>query len=93
MPLRRRVLSLGALIIWAGVLPGLPGGAAARADVVFDDCQPTADGGVSCDTRPTGDTLMDDEDARFGLFDDASPGWSEFEPFEDDDDMFGGSGT
>jgi hypothetical protein len=92
IPLRRCVLCLGTLI-WAGVLPGVPGGVAARADVVFEDCHPTADGGISCDTRPTGDTLLDDEAARFGLFDAASPGWNEFEPFEADDDMFGGNGT
>ncbi|SBO43418.1 hypothetical protein [Cyanobium sp. NIES-981] len=92
MPLRRCVLSLG-LLVGSGVLPGLPGGAGATADVVFDDCRPTADGGVSCDTRPTGDTLLNDEAARFGLFDAASPGWSEFEPFEADDDMLGGNGT
>ncbi|MFQ6537921.1 hypothetical protein [Aphanothece stagnina] len=62
----------------------------AAADVVFDDCHPTADGGVTCDTHPTGDTLMDDVDARFGLFNEASPGWNEFEPF--DDEGFGGNG-
>jgi hypothetical protein len=64
-----------------------------RADVQFEDCQPTADGGVTCDTRPTGDTRLDDLDARYGLFDEASPGWDEFEPFQGDDDMFGGNGT
>jgi hypothetical protein len=45
---------------------------------------------MSCDTRPTGNTLMNDQDARYGLLDQASPGWQEFEPFQGDDEMFGG---
>jgi len=65
----------------------------AQAGVMFDNCQPTPDGGVSCDTRPTGNTLDDDEAARYGLFDEASPGWSEFDPYEGYDDMFGGNWT
>jgi hypothetical protein len=65
----------------------------ARAGVEFDNCQPTADGGITCDTRPTGNTLADDEAARYGLFDEASPGWSEFDPYEGYDDMFGGNWT
>ncbi|QNI71502.1 hypothetical protein [Cyanobium sp. NS01] len=83
------------------LLGALPGAAAlglglvppSAANVVFDDCQPTADGGVTCDTRPTGETRVDDEAARFGLYDAASPGWNEFEPFEADDEMFGGNET
>ena len=63
------------------------------ADVEFEDCQPSADGGVTCDTRPTGNTRLDAFDARFGLFDEASPGWNEFEPFGGYGDMFGGNGT
>jgi hypothetical protein len=65
----------------------------AQAGVAFDNCQPTPDGGISCDTRPTGNTLDDDEAARYGLFDEASPGWSEFDPYEGYDDMFGGNWT
>lgn len=61
--------------------------AAARADVRFDHCMPTAAGGITCDTQPQGDTLLDDEAARYGLFDQASPGWSEFSPFGWDDDI------
>jgi len=68
-------------------------GPSALAGVVFDNCQPTADGGVTCDTRPTGNTRMDAFDARYGLLDEASPGWNEFEPFQGDDDMFGGNET
>ena len=64
-----------------------------RAGVEFDNCQPTPDGGVTCDTRPTGNTLDNDEAARYGLFDEASPGWSEFDPYEGYDDMFGGNWT
>ncbi len=64
-----------------------------RADVRFENCQPTADGGETCDTSPTGNTRLDDLDARFGLFDEASPGWNEFEPFQGEDDMFGDNGT
>ncbi|MFM2157881.1 MAG: hypothetical protein RLZZ124_355 [Cyanobacteriota bacterium] len=80
---------LGLLIALAAVV--LP--PAGRAGVEFDNCQPTPDGGITCDTRPTGNTLADDEAARFGLFNEASPGWAEFDPYEGDDDMFGGNET
>ena len=40
-----------------------------------------------------GNTLADDEAARYGLFDEASPGWAEFDPYEGYDDMFGGNWT
>ena len=78
-----------ALAAAVAVLAAAPG----QAGVRFENCQPTADGGLTCDTRPTGNTLMDDEAARFGLFDEASPGWSEFNPYEGYDDMFGGNET
>ena len=77
------------LVAAVAVLAAAPG----QAGVRFENCQPTADGGLTCDTRPTGNTLMDDEAARFGLFDEASPGWSEFNPYEGYDDMFGGNET
>lgn len=64
-----------------------------QAGVEFDNCQPTADGGISCDTRPTGNTQMDDEAARYGLFNEASPGWSEFDPDQGFEDDFGGNET
>ena len=73
------------------VLALLP--APGRAGVAFEDCQPAAGGGITCDTRPTGNTLADDEAARYGLFDEASPGWAEFDPYEGYDDMFGGNWT
>jgi hypothetical protein len=80
----------GVAVALAGFLvPLVP----AQAGVEFDNCQPTADGGISCDTRPTGNTLMDDESARYGLFNDASPGWSEFDPDQGFEDDFGGNDT
>ena len=85
---RRRLL---AVLLVVGLLPLTT--APAAAGVVFDNCQPTPDGGVSCDTRPTGNTLDDDEAARYGLLDEASPGWAEFDPYEGYDDMFGGNWT
>ena len=50
-------------------------------------------GGISCDTRLTGNTQMDDEAARYGLFNDASPGWSEFDPDQGFEDALGGNDT
>ena len=83
----RSALAVG--VISTGLLVGQPG----RAGVEFDNCQPTADGGISCDTRPTGNTQMDDEAARYGLFNDASPGWSEFDPDQGFEDDLGGNDT
>lgn len=73
---------LPAALIVLGLL-SLP--LAAVAQVRFIDCAPTPDGGISCDTQPEGDTLLDDEAARFGLFQGASPGWNEFLPYGDGD--------
>jgi hypothetical protein len=64
-----------------------------QAGVRFENCQGAADGSISCDTVPTGDTLADDQAARFGLFDNASPGWSEFDPYAGYGDDFGGNQT
>jgi len=80
-------------LLAGGICFGLLLGQAASAGVEFDNCQPTADGGISCDTRPTGNTQMDDEAARYGLFNDASPGWSEFDPDQGFEDDFGGNDT
>jgi hypothetical protein len=82
------ILSGALLVLTCCFFPAL-----ARSGVVFDDCQPTPDGGVTCDTRPTGNTLLDDEAARYGLFNEASPGWAEFDPYQGYDDMFGGNET
>ena len=78
---------------WLVVLLLIAGALPSSAGVEFTDCQPASGGGVTCDTRPTGNTLMDDEAARYGLFDEASPGWSEYDPYEGYDDMFGGNWT
>jgi len=78
-----------ALALAAVLLPLAP----VLAGVEFDNCQPTADGGISCDTRPSGNTLMDDESVRYGLFNDASPGWNEFDPDQGFEDDFGGNDT
>jgi len=66
---------------------------AVRAGVQFENCIHGSDGSITCDTVPTGDTLMDDESARFGLLQNASPGWSEFDPYEGFEDEFGGNQT
>jgi hypothetical protein len=65
----------------------------ALADVRFENCVPLAGGGITCDTQPEGNTLTEAEAARFGLLDEASPGWNEFEPYEGVEDMFGGNQT
>ena len=83
----RSALAVGG--ISTGLLVGQPG----RAGVEFDNCQPAGDGGITCDTRPTGNTQMDDEAARYGLFNEASPGWSEFDPDQGFEDDFGGNET
>lgn len=86
-----RVLGLAGFLLMLPI--PLLAATSVRADVVFENCQPAGDGGISCDTRPTGNTLMNDEDARFGLLQQASPGWNEFMPDEGYDDMFGGNDT
>lgn len=63
----------------------------ARADVRVQNCAPAPGGGITCDTRPEGNTLFNDEAARFGLFNDASPGWDEFNPYQGVDQMLGGN--
>jgi len=77
---------IGVLLAAVSALPA----PAVRAGVVFDNCVSGVDSSISCDTRPTGNTLGDDEAARFGLFDQASPGWAEYSPDEGYDQMLGG---
>lgn len=84
-----RTRSLAGLLLL--VLVG--GGGRALANVQFENCVTAADGSITCDTVPTGNTLMNDVDARYGLLQNASPGWSEFEPYEGYDDDFGGNET
>ncbi|KZR70164.1 hypothetical protein PMIT1313_00815 [Prochlorococcus marinus str. MIT 1313] len=57
------------------------------AQVRFDDCEPSAAGGVTCNTVPEGNTRMQMIDGESGLLDDASPGWSEYDPYEGYEDM------
>ena len=64
-----------------------------RAGVHFENCVTAADGAITCDTVPTGNTLADDEAARFGLFANASPGWNEFDPYAGYEDDFGAIGS
>ena len=66
---------------------------AVRAQVRFDDCQPVAGGGITCNTVPYGNTRADMIDGEFGLMDQASPGWAEYNPYEGYDDMLGGNQT
>ena len=83
----------GASRLFQGALLGLLLAAAPplQAGVRFENCVTSADGSISCDTVPTGNTLADDEAARFGLFANASPGWNEFDPYAGYEDDFGGN--
>jgi hypothetical protein len=60
-----------------------------RAGVRFENCVRGPAGSLTCDTVPTGDTYLNDKDAQFGLFQNASPGWNEFNPFQGYDEDFG----
>ena len=46
----------------------------AHAQVRFDDCQPVAGGGITCNTVPFGNARADMVDGEYGLMDQASPG-------------------
>lgn len=63
------------------------------AQIRFDDCQPDAGGGITCNTVPYGNTRADMIDGEYGLLDQASPGWAEYNPYEGYDDMLGGNQT
>jgi len=63
------------------------------AQIRFDDCQPAAGGGITCNTVPYGNTRADMIDGEYGLLDQASPGWAEYNPYEGYDDMLGGNQT
>jgi hypothetical protein len=76
-------ISALSLLLLALTLP--PG----HAGVQFENCVRGAGGSLTCDTVPTGDTLLNDRDAQFGLFQNASPGWNEFNPFQGYDEDFG----
>ena len=82
--LKGHILGMGVLLL-VGALP-------AQAGIDFTGCTSGPDGSITCNTVPTGNTLTDDIDARYGLDDQASPGWSEYEPYQGFDDDFGGEG-
>ena len=68
-------------------------GVSAKAQVRFNDCEPVAGGGVTCNTVPYGNTRTQMIDGEYGLLDQASPGWSEYDPYEGYEDMLGGNQT
>ena len=72
------IVGLGALLLLAA--------GPAQAGVDFTGCTSGPDGSITCNTVPTGNTLTDDIDARYGLNSEASPGWSEYEPYQGFDD-------
>jgi hypothetical protein len=82
------LLSAAPLLV-VGMIAGPPLAAPAAAGVSFENCSRGVDGSITCDTVPTGDTLLDDREAQFGLFQNASPGWNEFNPFQGYDEDFG----
>lgn len=82
------------LRVLASLLIGLLGAVGpAAAGVRFENCVTAPDGSITCDTVPTGNTLAQDIDSRYGLLDNASPGWSEFDPYAGYEDDFGGNQT
>ena len=72
------IVGLGALLLLAA--------GPAHAGIDFTGCTSGPDGSITCNTVPTGNTLTDDIDARYDLDSEASPGWSEFEPYQGFDD-------
>ncbi len=48
---------------------------------------PPSDGGVTCNTVPEVNTRMQMIDGESRLLDEASPGWSEYDPYEGYEDM------
>ena len=64
-----------------------------NAQIRFDECQPAAGGGITCNTVPYGNTRANMIDGEYGLLDQASPGWAEYNPYEGYDDMLGGNQT
>lgn len=63
--------------------------AMARAGVQFVNCAAGEGGSITCDTVPTGNTYLDDKAAQYGLFNNASPGWNEFDPYQGFDQELG----
>lgn len=82
-----RVPVLSAAVVAVSLLIG--GLNAAQAGIQFNNCVTSSDGSITCDTVPTGNTAMNDVDARYGLLQQASPGWAEFNPYEGYGEDFG----
>ena len=81
-------ITTSVLVLVSGLVAG-----AAHAQERFEDCQPVAGGGITCNTVPYGNTRAQMIDGEFGLMDQASPGWAEYNPYEGYDDMLGGNQT
>ncbi len=79
----------------ASILIGLVSfvGVSVQGQVRFNDCEPVAGGGVTCNTVPYGNTRTQMIDGEYGLLNQASPGWSEYDPYEGYEDMLGGNQT
>lgn len=85
---RRQAPRAVSLLLLAASLLAAP--LAVQAGIRFENCVQGSDGSLSCDTVPTGNTYLDDKDAQYGLLQQASPGWAEFNPYQGYDEDFGG---
>jgi hypothetical protein len=85
LPLVSGAAALALALLALGLLPR-----PAAAGINFENCVQGADGSLTCDTVPTGNTYLDDKAAQYGLFQNASPGWSEFNPYQGYDEELGG---
>ena len=83
--LPRHIVGLSAALL----LGGLP----VQAGVDFTGCTSGPDGSITCNTVPYGNTRMNMIDGEYGLMDQASPGWAEYDPYEGYEDMLGGNQT
>ena len=82
----RHILGLGVLLVLAAAGP-------AQAGIDFTGCTSGPDGSITCNTVPYGNTRANMIDGEYGLLDQASPGWAEYNPYEGYDDMLGGNQT
>jgi hypothetical protein len=86
MPQRRPSLLASAMLLIAVAASQSRG----HAGVIFNDCVRGSDGSITCNTVPTGNTYLNDKDAQYGLLQNASPGWSEFSPYQGYNEELGG---
>ena len=95
MPTDRHFDALGKVVVLSviGLVALVAVGVSVKSQVRFNDCQPVAGGGVTCNTVPYGNTRTQMIDGQYGLLDQASPGWAEYDPYEGYEDMFGGNQT